>query len=198
MRSLFEFLFKYPTYVFDQGDFTFAASRSMMLAIAAVAVIAIGALVTYRGITTQGARRDRILLVALRLAVVALLAFCLFRPSLILKAAVPQQNFLGILVDDSRSMLIADHNGEPRTDFVKQQLSDPKSPLLDALSQRFVVRFFRFSATADRLNNPADMKYDGTSTRLGQALERARDELAGLPLAGLVLVTDGADTSEGA
>ena len=34
--------------------------------------------------------------------------FCLFRPALILKAAVPQQNFLGVLVDDSRSMSIAD------------------------------------------------------------------------------------------
>src|SRR5262249_10179517 len=34
------------------------------------------------------------------------------------------------------------------------------------------------------------------STRLGPALARARDELAGLPLAGLVLVTDGADTSD--
>jgi uncharacterized membrane protein len=38
----------------------------------------------------------------------------------------------------------------------------------------------------------------GTSTRLGQALDRARDELAGLPLAGLVMVSDGADTSDAA
>jgi hypothetical protein len=40
------------------------------------------------------------------------------------------------------------------------------------------------------------LKYGGTSSRLAPALERARDELAGLPLAGLVLVTDGADTSD--
>src|SRR6185436_18277133 len=57
-------------------------------------------------------------------------------------------------------------------------------------------RFFRFSSTADRLGKPGDLAYDGTSTRLGQALERARDELSGLPLAGLVMVTDGADTSD--
>ena len=38
----------------------------------------------------------------------------------------------------------------------------------------------------------------GTATRLGQALDRARDELAGLPLAGLVMVSDGADTSDAA
>jgi uncharacterized membrane protein len=198
MSRLFEFLFKYPTFVFHQGDFTFAASRSTMGVIAIVAAAGLGALLTYRGIVSDRSIRDRVALVALRVAAVALLVFCLFRPSLILKAAVPQQNFLGVLIDDSRSMTIADKDGQPRSQFVQQQLGGPGSPLLDALSQRFVVRFFRFSSSSDRLASPAGLKYDGTSTRLAQALERARDELAGLPLAGLVLVTDGADTSEGA
>ena len=198
MSRLFEFLFKYPKFVFDQGDFAFAASRSTMVAIAIVAAAALGALLTYRGIVSDRSPRYRAALVALRVAAVALLVFCLFRPSLILKAAVPQQNFLGVLIDDSRSMTIADKDGQPRSQFVQQQLGGPRSPLLDALSQRFVVRFFRFSSSADRLASAEGLKYDGTSTRLGQALERARDELAGLPLAGLVLVTDGADTSEGA
>jgi uncharacterized membrane protein len=198
MSRLFEFLLKYPTFVFEQADFAFAASRSTMAVAVIVALAAVGALFTYRGIATGGSLRERAALAALRIAAVALLVFCLFRPSLILKAAVPQQNFLGILIDDSRSMTIADKDGQPRTQFVQQQLGGPESPLLEALSQRFVLRFFRFSSSADRLVGPTDLKYEGTSTRLGQALERARDELAGLPLAGLVLVTDGADTSEGA
>jgi uncharacterized membrane protein len=197
MGSLFELLFKYPKFVFDQADFAFAASSSMTMGIVALAVVAVGALVTYRGITTEGALRDRLILVSLRLALVAMLLFCLFRPSLILKAAVPQQNFLGVLIDDSRSMTIADKDGQPRTQFVLDQLADSKQPLYDALSQRFVLRFFRFSSSSDRLANAKDMRYEGTASRLGPALERARDELAGLPLAGLVLVTDGADTSEG-
>jgi uncharacterized membrane protein len=197
MASLFELLFKYPTFVFDQAEFAFSASRSMALIIGTLMVVGLAALVTYRGITTPGALRDRLVLVSLRLALLAVLAFCLFRPSLVLKAAVPQQNFLGIVIDDSRGMGIADKDGQPRTQFVHDQLADPKQPLIDALSQRFVLRFFRFSSSADRLNNPKDLKYEGTASRLGPALERARDELAGLPLAGLVLVTDGADTSEG-
>jgi uncharacterized membrane protein len=169
----------------------------MTLTIAVAAAIAVGALITYRGITTPGALRDRLVLVGLRLALVGALLFCLFRPSLILKAAVPQQNFLGVLIDDSRSMTIADRDGQPRTQFVQEQLADPKLPLMQALSQRFAIRYFRFSSSADRLASPADLKYEGTASRLGPALERARDELAGLPLAGLVLVTDGADTSQG-
>ena len=68
--------------------------------------------------------------------------------------------------------------------------------LLKTLKERFVLRFFRFSSSAGRLGSAAELKYDGTSTKLGDALERARDELSGLPLAGLVMVTDGADTSD--
>ena len=41
-----------------------------------------------------------------------------------------------------------------------------------------------------------DLSFDGTQTKLGEALQRAKDEFAGLPLAGLVMVTDGADTEE--
>src|SRR5262245_2756379 len=199
MSRFFEFLFKYPRFVFEQADFAFAASRSTSMMLLALGILALGALITYRGITTEGALKDRLVLVAARLGVVAVMLFCLFRPSLILNSAVPQQNFLGVLIDDSRSMTIADREeGTTRTEFIQSQLADPKSPLIAALSQRFVVRFFRFSSTADRLASPGDLKYEGTASRIGPALERARDELAGLPLAGLVLVTDGADTSAAA
>jgi len=196
MGWLFKFFFKYPALTFQQGDFTFAASRTTIIGLSVLALVALAALLTYRGIGSEEHPRDRAILTALRVALVALLLFCLFRPSLILKAAVPQQNFLGVLIDDSRSMTIADRDGQPRTEFIQQQLSQPDSPLLNALSQRFLLRFFRFASTADRLPGAGDLKYAGTSTHLGQALERARDELSGLPLAGLVMVTDGADTSD--
>src|SRR5262249_37735840 len=64
------------------------------------------------------------------------------------------------------------------------------------LSNRFVLRFFKFSASAGRVASASEAHYEGTSTRLGDALERARDELSGLPLAGLVMLTAGADPSD--
>jgi len=196
MDKLFRFLFKYPPLVFQQGDFAWGLSRPVLLVVAGVTAVAIAALFTYRGLSTVERTRDRIVLVGLRLGALTVLLFCLFRPTLILKAAVPQQNFLGVLIDDSRSMAIADRDGQPRSAFVQQQLTGPSARLLDALSQRFVVRFFRFSSSSDRVASAGELKFGGTSTRLGQALDRARDELAGLPLAGLVMVTDGADTSD--
>ncbi|HZP48025.1 MAG TPA: glutamine amidotransferase [Vicinamibacterales bacterium] len=198
MENVFRFLFKYPPLMFHQGDVAWSVSRSMVAACVAAALVGALALVTYRGLAAASRPRDRIVLVTLRLGALAVLLVCLFRPTLVLKAAVPQQNFLAVLVDDSRSMAIADTDGQPRSAFVQQQLAAPRAKLLDALSRRFVVRFFRFASTADRAASAADLKYDGTATRVGAALDRARDELSGLPLAGIVMVTDGADTSDAA
>src|SRR3954463_9396012 len=184
--------------MFQQGDFAWGLSRPVLLAVAAAAALAVLALLTYRGVSATDRPRDRIVLVGLRLAALAVLLFCLFRPALILKAAVPQQNFLGVLVDDSRSMSIADLNGQTRSTFIQQQFTGANARLLDALSQRFVVRFFSFASSADRVASAGDLKFGGTATRLGTALDRARDEVSGLPLAGLVMVTDGADTSDAA
>ncbi|MBI4484577.1 MAG: hypothetical protein HY655_01065, partial [Acidobacteria bacterium] len=197
-EELFRFVFKYPKLVFEQGELAWGLSGPLLTALLVAAGIAVAALLTYQGVRTLTRMRDRLVLIGLRLAVISLLLFSLFRPMLILKAAVPQQNFLGVLLDDSRSMAIADRDGEARSAFVQQEFGGPDSALLNALSQKFVLRFFRFSTSVDRIDSPAGLGYDGTATRLGQALDRARDELAGLPLAGLVMVTDGADTTDAA
>jgi uncharacterized membrane protein len=195
-ESLFRFLFKYPPLVFQQGDLAWGVSRPLFLAILIAAGVAGAALLTYKTTGGEQPLRDRVILIGLRIAVLALLVICLFRPTLVLKASVPQQNFVAVLVDDSRSMTIADTNGQPRSAFVKEQLSGPNASLFKALSDRFVLRFFSFASSVDRQQSVANLKYAGTATRLGPALERARDELSGLPLAGLVMVTDGADTSD--
>src|SRR5215471_2438754 len=178
MGWLFKFLFKYPALTFEQGDFTFAVSRTTIIGLGVLALVALAALVTYRGISSEGQQpRDRAILTTLRVALVALLLFCLLRPALILKAAVPQQNFLGVLIDDSRSFQIADRDGQPRSGFVSNNLAADR-PLLAALSKKFVLRLFRFSSSADRLQAAGDLSYEGSTTRLGGALDRARDELA--------------------
>src|SRR5688500_7184066 len=156
----------------------------------------VAAAVTYRGVRGKGRMRDRVVLTILRMAALALVLFCLFRPTLIVRAAVPQQNVVAVLLDDSRSMQIPDWGGQPRGEFVKQSFSAAESPIMKALSDRFLVRVFRFSSTAGRLESPDDLTFNGSQTRLGRALDGAREELAGLPVSGIVLVSDGADTSD--
>src|SRR2546426_5670965 len=97
--------------MFQQGDFSWGLSRPVLLVVAAVTAVAVLALLTYRGVSATDRARDRVVLVGLRLAALAVLLFCLFRPTLILKAAVPQQNFLRVLVGDPPGMSIADRDG---------------------------------------------------------------------------------------
>ena len=193
--SLFAFFFKYSPYVFQQGELRLALSSPVYIAAGIAAAAALVTILTYRRAPGDATWVDRSVLIALRVCLVGLVLFCLFRPVLILRAAVPQQNFLGILLDDSRSMRVADQDGKPRGEFVGATFS-PDSPLMKALSSRYAVRVFRFASGTDRIGTARDLSYDGTQTKLGDALQRAKDEFTGLPLAGLVMVTDGADTQE--
>jgi uncharacterized membrane protein len=194
-ESLFRFLFKYERLVFEQGRFVFAATRTMQLVVVAAAIVALYVLWTYRHLAAVGPRQ-RALLLTIRVGLVALVLFALMRPTLLLKVAVPQQNFVGVVIDDSRSMQVADHHDKPRADFVRDQVGRTDGPLLTSLAKRFNLKVFRFSNSAERLQSASDLTFEGTGTRMGDALGRVRDELSGLPVAGLVMLTDGADNSE--
>ena len=197
-ESLFQLLFEYRPVVFSQGELRFAAwSGSYVAALAATAAVMV-AVASYRSTGTRMRVRDRVVLAGLRVALVVLVAVCLFRPVLVVKAAVPQQNFLAVLLDDSRSMQIADHEAAPRASFVKQEFGAADRGVLKTLSEKFMVRTFRFSTAASRVDAEDELTFTGAQTRIGAALEGARQELAGLPLAGLVVVSDGADTAEDA
>jgi uncharacterized membrane protein len=193
--AIFQALFSYRPVVFQQGDIRFDIGPSSFVAAGLAALVMIVAVVTYRGVRAKGRVRDRMVLTALRMAALAVIVLCLFRPMLVVRAAVPQQNIVAVLLDDSRSMRIPDWQGQARGEFVKQQFGGPDSPLMKGLSERFLVRLFRFSSTVGRLDSTSNLTFNGTQSRLGPSLDGAREELAGLPVAGVVLVSDGADTS---
>jgi uncharacterized membrane protein len=195
-ETLFEFFFKYRPIVFGEADLAFRPTTATYVAAVLVVAAAVVAFRTYRRVRANSRPVDRAVLTGIRLTVLALLLLCLFRPVLVLSQVVAQQNFLGVLIDDSRSMQIADRDGETRADFVTQQFGALEGPLLASLAERFALRLFSFSSTTDRIEAVGDITYDGTQTHLGQALTRAHEELAGVPLSGLVVVSDGADNAD--
>jgi uncharacterized membrane protein len=194
--AIFRLLFNYRPVVFQQGDFRLAPTTGSYAAAVIVAAAVAITILTYRRSRAQTGTRHRLVLAGIRLVTLFVVLFCLFRPVLVVKAAVPQQNFLGILLDDSRSMQISDWNGQPRSAFVKETFASAESPLMKSLSSRFVLRHFRFSSSAQRLAAPGDLTFGGAQTKMAAALDGARQELAGLPLAGLIIVSDGADTTD--
>jgi uncharacterized membrane protein len=192
VESVFTFLFKYRPLLFEEGRLVFQPPLPLtLMVVLALGVVALVAW-TYRRPMAKAQPRDRAALTALRAAAYALLFFCLLRPALLLSSVVPQQNYLGILIDDSRSMRIADDGTTSRSEFVAAAFGEDAT-LLRALEERFQLRFFRFSEQVERLDGTGALTYAGGRTEIAPALDRVREELGALPLSGIVLVSDGAD-----
>jgi hypothetical protein len=87
-ETLFQFLFDYRPHVFQQGDFRFAPpAGAPVVAVVLLAGLA-AAFVSYRLIQSRVQWRERTVLGVLRLAALAIILFCIFRPVLVVKAAV--------------------------------------------------------------------------------------------------------------
>src|SRR5690349_22874462 len=89
LEGIFEFLFKYRPTEFAKGSFAFGAPFSVIVLLIAAAVIGVPAVLSYAGVRGKSTRRDRWVLGILRVSALALLVVCLFRPMLLLSAAVP-------------------------------------------------------------------------------------------------------------
>ena len=197
MDAFVEALFKYRPIVFERGDFALAAPWPMLII---VGVIALGLTLAWaygraRGKSTA---RDRLMLTGVRVAILGLAGFALLRPVLLVSTAVPQKNAVAILIDDSRSMRIADAEGRTRAEVAQRLLGTRDSALARALGERFQLRYYRFSSAAESMPDGRALTFAGGRTHLGPALDRARQDLSTVPLAGLVVITDGADNSAGA
>ncbi len=206
---MFELLFKVRPVAFESGTFGFEAAYPAVVLAFALAVMAVMAAAYLR--RRSGAGRHRVgALATLRLLAMALLAFALLRPVLRVSAVVPGENFLAVLIDNSRSMRLADgdatrgaralamfHLPPSGGTSVSESRSLPRrgtsGAVLDRLRERFTLRTYRFSDRARRVDPARPLAFDGRATDLGAALARVRRDLAGVPLAGAVLVTDGAD-----
>ena len=208
LESLLTTLFKFSPLVFENGRLGFETSRFWLILFLAGALLA----TTVVGVMAQRSRvglRSSWILASLRVLSVALLTFVLLRPVLRTSTAVPGENFLAVLIDDSRSMQLADAGREPsfgETDSktrgarALETFASPSSEVLAALQQRFTLRTYRFSDVTARIDpaQAADFEgqaFNGHATHLGAALDHIRQDLAGVPLAGAVLVSDGGDNA---
>src|SRR6185503_10289773 len=146
LEGLFQLLFKYRPTVFAKGEFAFGVAGPFMLALFVLGVAATATIVSYRRVGVHSTRKDRVILGVLRAVVLLVVLACLSRPMLLLSAPVPQRNFVGVLIDDSRSMQITEPGGRSRADIVRAALGDGSAAgaLLPALRDRFQVRVFRF------------------------------------------------------
>jgi uncharacterized membrane protein len=159
----------------------------------AFALVAGAALVVawmaYRHAPVRPARRN--ILIALRFVTLLLIVVFLMRPVARSIDDDARDAVVAVLVDTSRSMSIQDADGQRRIDRARAVLAQNLLPLL---GPRFRVEVLAFG---DGLTPTAADALGAGARRsdLGGALTAVRDRLRGRAVAGIVLLSDGGDTS---
>ena len=188
--SIFEFFFKYKPIIYEKGRLAFQLLGGRWSFLLFVLAAAAGAYFAYRNIA-----RDKysIGLVALRTLTFTALAFIFLRPVLEIKSVLPQESYIAVVIDNSKSMTIKDDGQVSRSEQLRKQFE--ATNLIKRLQDKFKVRVYSFDSTAQRIERPDQLTFEGKRTKLESATDLLQQELGTVPLSGVVLVTDGADNA---
>lgn len=197
----FESIFKLPAAAFREDQLTFLGRVPPQVLVLVLVALGVAAWWAYRRVASRVTRPARRGLLAVRLATVAVLLFLLAAPAM-RSLRSRHEVFTVVLVDTSRSMGIADVGDEPLTRLAaaRQLLLGEgvhDEGLLQALSRSAKVLVYGFDQDARRITAVAQLRPDGRFTNIFRGVRDVEAELRGLPLAAVVLLTDGSRNTGG-
>jgi uncharacterized membrane protein len=138
----------------------------------------------------------RAILIGLRGAAAVGALVVLLEPAVELRQVAREPNRIAVLIDDSKSMSLAESaNGPTRIERVRKLLRDSQGTL-DAWEREHKIDYYTFAETVNS-TSPTALAADpaqGKSTLIRKALEYVRGRYEGRDLAGIVLISDGAAT----
>ncbi|MGH9407464.1 MAG: glutamine amidotransferase [Terriglobia bacterium] len=194
---MFQPLFKYPYPVFAKGQLVLLSGwPAWVLVVLLVAAAAGLGLMIRARLPHALARLGTGRLVAIWLletTFVCLVLILLWRPAISVAELKPHQNIIAVLIDDSRSMAIA-QNGVTRESEAIRALA---SGALSSLQRKFQTRLYGVDGHLARVSSLAELKPSGAATRIGDSLQQLTEETSGLPVGAVVLLSDGADNTGG-
>ncbi len=194
---MFEWFFKYPAAMFAKGHLVLLGTWPRWLLAVLVLSAAAGLAFLVWSRRSQMTPRLR----GWRSAIVWLLQFCLaalllvllWQPAIIVAELKPQQNIIAVLVDDSRSMAIADSGSTREADAVKAL----QNGVLADLRKNFQTRVYSFDTRIARVSNLQQLQPTAAATHIGDSLQQLVTETSDLPVGAILLLSDGADNSGG-
>ncbi len=207
---MFEFFFKYPIPVFTRGKWILLGAWPgwVLLLLMAVSVAGLAWLIGQR--LPEAAPRIRNwrawLVWALEAAMVAILLLLLWEPAITVAELKSQQNIIAVLIDDSRSMAIADAGSDGKTTREAAAVKTLEDGVLAGLAKKFQTRVYRLDGALTRVNDPpkprldgltAGTAKDGGATHINAGLRQLAAETSDLPVGAVVLLSDGAENSGG-
>jgi uncharacterized membrane protein len=137
----------------------------------------------------------------LEAAMVALLLLLLWEPAITMAELKSQQNIIAVLVDDSRSMGIADAGADGKATREAAAVKALEDGVLAGLQKKFQVRVYRVDGRLGRVD-AAEKLLAGNgpgaaATHLSAGLRQLVTETSDLPVGAVVLLSDGAESAGG-
>ncbi len=149
----------------------------------------------------KGSQRLRVGLAAVRVLLVVIVVFLLNRPSLTLEERREEPSTVAVIVDRSQSMGLID---APMGEGVVSRLSaiqgllEADGKLVQTMSREHALRWFSFAGASTSMSGAEDVatiRADGEVSAIGSSIQNVVGSLEGQRLAGVVILTDGRDTS---
>ena len=195
---MFQFFFKYPSPVFTKGRFVLLSAWPAWLLLVLIVIFACGLALLVRWRLRDAApslRSWRAWAVwGMQSAFVALVLLLLWQPAITVAALSSQQNIVAVVVDDSRSMAIADSGGKTREAAALAALQDG---VLSGLQKRFQTRIYRLGSGVTRVDGLNGIEPTEAATHIGDGLKQLVAETSDLPIGAVLLLSDGSQNAAG-
>lgn len=189
---MFQLLFKYPSPVFTKGRFVLLGAWPSWLLPVLIVVAAAGLALLIRWkqrAATVELRTWRAWAIwGMQSVMVAFVLALLWRPAVMVSELNSQQNIIAVVVDDSRSMSIADNGGKTREAAALAALNDG---VLAGLQKRFQTRVYRLGSKLAPVDGLGEIAPVDAATHIGVSLKQLVDETADLPVGAILLLSDG-------
>jgi hypothetical protein len=194
---MFQFFFKYPIPVFSKGQFVLLGAWPGWVLLLLIVASTAGLAVLIRSRLPQAApniskwRAGAVwLLQSLLIATVLVL---LWQPAITVAELAPQQNVIAVVLDDSRSMAIADGDGKLTREAAAEKALE--GGVLAGLQKKFQVRLYRLDSRVARAATLTEIQPTAPATHINDGLRQLVTETSDLPVGAVVLLSDGSENS---
>jgi uncharacterized membrane protein len=200
---MFPFFFKYPIPVFSKGQFVLLGAWPgwvlVVLIVASTAGLALLIRSRMPRAAPQGGQRlskwraGTIWLLQSLLIVTVLVL--LWQPAITVAELAPQQNVIAVVLDDSRSMAIADGGSDGKQTREAAAEKALEDGVLAGLQKKFQVRLYRLDSRVSRAAALTEIQPSAPATHLNDSLQQLTSETSDLPVGAVVLLSDGSENS---
>jgi uncharacterized membrane protein len=196
---MFQFFFKYPMPVFSKGKFVLLGAWPSWLLLLMVVACMLGLALLIRSRLREAAskisrwRAGAVwLLQSLLIATVLVL---LWQPAVTVAELAPQQNVIAVVLDDSRSMAIADSGSDGKQTREAAAEKALEDGMLAGLQKRFQTRLYRLDSQVAPAAAVKDIQAGAPATHINAGLRQLATATSDLPIGAVVLLSDGSENS---